>query len=98
VIVESPLPGGPLTGTEVGFGVTDGLGVTTGAGLGVGVGDAVGVGEGDGVTNKAGEIFPFLKIEYTKARIRRTITSTIIGANPLLFFIIHCSKFPEVIC
>ena len=41
VIVERPLPGGPLTGLGVGFGITDGLmvGVEMGDGFKVGVGD-----------------------------------------------------------
>jgi hypothetical protein len=49
LIVDSPLPGGPLTGAIVGLGVIDGLGVVTGVGLDVDVGVGEGVGEGDGI-------------------------------------------------
>ena len=45
-IVDKPLPGGPLTGTEVGLGVVDGF--TVGLVVGFGDGKSVGEGEGDG--------------------------------------------------
>ncbi len=96
-IVESPLPGGPLTGESVGLGVTTGfmVGIGVGARVGNGLGDGerVGTAVGSGVFVAVVITFfiedkfikLFLTAKYKPTKITARISRIGIITNPFVF-------------